>query len=271
MSQQGMRTFSTEFKQAVVLRLEAGERIAAVAEELTIRRKLLYEWRAAYRKLGAAGLNRKRGTQGAGAPAPVRTLRLLRLARLPTWRGLPRDNQDENADGGGSKGGRSPTVEPPPSAARGFQGPLAVGSGRRKLINSSTSGGIDGVPGVHITDRQMRLYMSYRKRLSVEAAAAKAGFSTASGYRTEADPRLPSARSEPRGRRRPDPLEPYWDAEVAPILKAAPGVRVIGVLEELRRRHPDLNPNIRRTLERRIPGLAGAPRARTGRDLPPDA
>jgi transposase len=61
MSQQGMRTFSTEFKQAVVVRLEAGERIAAVSEELKIRRKLLYEWRAAYRKLGAAGLNRKRG------------------------------------------------------------------------------------------------------------------------------------------------------------------------------------------------------------------
>ena len=37
-------------------------------------------------------------------------------------------------------------------------------------------------------------------------------------------------------RRRPDPLEPYWEAEVVPILKAAPGVRVIGVLEELRRR-----------------------------------
>jgi len=108
------------------------------------------------------------------------------------------------------------------------------------------------LPGVYITDRQMRLYMRYRKRFSVEAAAAKAGFSTASGYRIEADPRLPSAKTEPRGRRRPDPLEPYWDAEVAPILKAAPGIRVIGVLEELRRRHPDLNPNIRRTLERRI-------------------
>ncbi len=54
MSQQGMRTFSTEFKKAVVLRLEAGERIAAVSEELKIKRKLLYEWRAAYRKLGAA-------------------------------------------------------------------------------------------------------------------------------------------------------------------------------------------------------------------------
>jgi hypothetical protein len=37
-----------------------------------------------------------------------------------------------------------------------------------------------------------------------------------------------------------------------PILKAAPGIRVIGVLQELRRRHPDLDRNIRRTLERRI-------------------
>ena len=69
MSQQGMRTFSTEFKEAVVLRLEAGERLAAVADELRIRRKLLYEWRAAYRKLGAAGLNRKRGRKPGGARA----------------------------------------------------------------------------------------------------------------------------------------------------------------------------------------------------------
>ena len=94
--------------------------------------------------------------------------------------------------------------------------------------------------------------MSYRRMLSPEAAAAKTGFSTASAYRIEAEPRLPWAKTEPRGRRRPDPLEPYWDAEVVPILKAAPGMRVIGVLEELRRRHPDLHPNIRRTLERRI-------------------
>ena len=69
MSQQGMRTFSTEFKKAVVLRLEAGERIAAVAEALKIKRKLLYEWRAGYRKLGAAGLNRKRGPKPGGARA----------------------------------------------------------------------------------------------------------------------------------------------------------------------------------------------------------
>src|SRR5271165_449222 len=85
MSQQEMRTFSTEFKEAVVLRLEAGERIAAVSDELKIRRKLLYEWRAAYRKLGVAGLNRKRGRKPGVArassdaapatPAPLTELR----------------------------------------------------------------------------------------------------------------------------------------------------------------------------------------------------
>ena len=86
MSQQGMRTFSTEFKQAVVLRLEAGERIAAVSDELKIRRKLLYEWRAAYRKFGVAGLNRKRGRKPGGAraspdAAPATPAPLTELAR----------------------------------------------------------------------------------------------------------------------------------------------------------------------------------------------
>ena len=86
MSQQGMRKFSTEFKKGVVLRLGAGERIAAVAEELKIRRKLLYEWRAAYRKLGSAGLNRKRGRKPGGArassaAAPATPAPLTELAR----------------------------------------------------------------------------------------------------------------------------------------------------------------------------------------------
>lgn len=43
MSQAAMRTFPTEFKEAVVLRLEAGERLAPVADELKTKRKLLYE------------------------------------------------------------------------------------------------------------------------------------------------------------------------------------------------------------------------------------
>ena len=60
--------------------------------------------------------------------------------------------------------------------------------------------------------------MTYRQTFLPETAAAKAGFSTATAYRIEANPRLPSQKKEPRGRRRPDPLAHYWDAEVLPIL-----------------------------------------------------
>ena len=61
MSDQLQRSFSTEFKIALIERVEAGERLPVVAAAAGIRRKLLYEWRAACRSLGAAGLNRKRG------------------------------------------------------------------------------------------------------------------------------------------------------------------------------------------------------------------
>ncbi len=47
------------------------------------------------------------------------------------------------------------------------------------------------------------------------AAAAKSGFSTATAYRIEADPRLPSQKKEPRGRRRPDPLAAVWEGVMA--------------------------------------------------------
>ena len=108
------------------------------------------------------------------------------------------------------------------------------------------------MPGLHITDHQMRLYMSSRQTHDTAVAAAKAGFSTATGYRIEDDPRLPSQKKAPRGRRRPDPLADVWDSEIVPILKAAPGIRAIAVLEEIRRRHPEIGPGIRRTLERRM-------------------
>jgi len=94
--------------------------------------------------------------------------------------------------------------------------------------------------------------MQFRKSDAAAIAAAKAGFSTATAYRLENDPRLPSQKKAPRGSRRPDPLEDVWDREVVPMLKAAPGLRPIGVFEELRRRHPELSPGVRRTLERRI-------------------
>ncbi len=55
------RQYSSAFKERIVLRLEGGEKIAALAEEAGVRRKLLYEWRDAYRSMGTAGFNRKRG------------------------------------------------------------------------------------------------------------------------------------------------------------------------------------------------------------------
>src|SRR5271170_3511226 len=61
MSNHRLRVFSTTFKEDVVRRLESGEALAAVAKELGIARKLLYEWRWAWRRHGVAGLNRRRG------------------------------------------------------------------------------------------------------------------------------------------------------------------------------------------------------------------
>ena len=94
--------------------------------------------------------------------------------------------------------------------------------------------------------------MRYRQNDAVPVAAAKAGFSTATGYRVSEDPRLPSHKKPARGRRRADPLADIFDAEIVPLLKAAPGLRPVGVFEELRRRHPELHPGVRRTMERRI-------------------
>src|ERR1700678_2737753 len=61
MSNHRVRLFSTAFKEDVVRRVESGEALAAVSKELGIARKLLYEWRWAWRRHGAAGLNRRRG------------------------------------------------------------------------------------------------------------------------------------------------------------------------------------------------------------------
>jgi transposase InsO family protein len=108
------------------------------------------------------------------------------------------------------------------------------------------------MPGRHVNDHQMRLYMKFRQSDGVAVAAAKAGFSTATGYRLAKDPQLPSQKATSRDRRRPDPLADIFGAEIVPLLKAAPGLRAIAVFEEMQRRHPELSPGVRRTMERRI-------------------
>lgn len=94
--------------------------------------------------------------------------------------------------------------------------------------------------------------MKFRQTHSTAVSAVKASISLVTAYRIETDPRLPSQKKTSRGRRRPDPLTDIFEAEVAPLLKAAPGIRPVAIFEEVMRRHPELGSGVRRTLERRI-------------------
>lgn len=94
--------------------------------------------------------------------------------------------------------------------------------------------------------------MKLRQNHPIEVAAAKAALSRATGYRIAQDPCLPSQKKKPLERRRPDPLEHIFEAEIVPLLKAAPGLRPVAIYDEMLRRHAHLSPGIRRTLERRI-------------------
>jgi len=59
--EKSLTTLSTPQKEALVRRLESGERVSSLSKEAGVLRKSLYEWAKAYRAFGAAGLNRKRG------------------------------------------------------------------------------------------------------------------------------------------------------------------------------------------------------------------
>ncbi len=94
--------------------------------------------------------------------------------------------------------------------------------------------------------------MKLRLSKTLLLAAAQAAISVATAYRMQHDPRLPSDKKAPRERRRPDPLVDIFEAEVVPLLESAPGIRPVAIFDELRRRHAELDPSVRRTLERRI-------------------
>jgi len=108
------------------------------------------------------------------------------------------------------------------------------------------------MPGRHINDHQMRLYMKSRLTEKKPASAAQAAMSLRTAYRIENDARLPSQKALPRGRRRPDPLMSIFDPEIVPMLQATPGLRAIAIFEEMQRRHPEIPDGVRRTVERRI-------------------
>jgi transposase len=66
LSDHDARRLATDLKVRIVRRVEAGEQISAVAAEMGVLRKSVYEWRAAYRARGAAGLNLKTGPKRGG-------------------------------------------------------------------------------------------------------------------------------------------------------------------------------------------------------------
>ncbi len=71
-----------------------------------------------------------------------------------------------------------------------YWGVSDVMAGRVWTVVSAT--GDRFMPGRHVNDHQMRFYMKTKQTCPKAAAAAKAGFSTATAYRIESDPRLPS-------------------------------------------------------------------------------
>ena len=84
------RVFSREFKEAAVQRIVAGEKVAALAAELGLWPKLLYDWWSTYDRFGAEAL------QPPGRPP--RTLLALRRAAARRAQRAPRQRHATPAD-----------------------------------------------------------------------------------------------------------------------------------------------------------------------------
>ena len=108
------------------------------------------------------------------------------------------------------------------------------------------------MPGRHLTDHQVRLYMSLRRQDTPSVAAANASLRTASAYRNESDPLPPSQKQTPRSSRRHNPLDGIFEQDVVPLLVERPVLRAVTIFEQLRRRDPKLPARVRRTLKRRV-------------------
>ncbi|HEU0150800.1 MAG TPA: IS21 family transposase [Bradyrhizobium sp.] len=95
--------------------------------------------------------------------------------------------------------------------------------------------------------------MKFRPHHPQHIAAAKAGFSERTARRMEATRHVAPQPTSNRTRQVPDPFDGLWDSEIRPMLEAHPGLRPIGLLEEMHRRHPDHDwDRLRRSLERRV-------------------
>jgi transposase len=80
------RKYSVDFKQEAVRRMAQATTIVGLANELGVRRKLLYQWRDQLQAEGRAGLERRRGrppgSKSETVSAPVASGTELRIAEL---------------------------------------------------------------------------------------------------------------------------------------------------------------------------------------------
>jgi hypothetical protein len=109
------------------------------------------------------------------------------------------------------------------------------------------------MPGKRITDHQVNRYKQLRRQFNQEVSAAKAGLSVRSARRIERSASLPSQRGLRAWRTRADPLAEVWESEILPLLRGAPGLTAVTLLEEIQRRHPGrFGQGVLRTLQRRV-------------------
>ena len=92
-----------------------------------------------------------------------------------------------------------------------------------------------------LTSHQRNLFMTKRRGgSSQEAAAAAAGISVRSARRIDKNQLQPQA-NQPRGRTRPDPLAGVWEDDLVPLLRRAPALTPITLLEHLQQQQPDVD------------------------------
>lgn len=105
-----------------------------------------------------------------------------------------------------------------------------------------------------ISRRQVIMYMNYRQAgKNQEIASAKVGISERSGRRIEKRQGQADLKGPRSYRTRLDPLEGKFEQELIPLLKQAPDLEPLTLLEYLQDKYPDrYNEGVLRTLQRRV-------------------
>ena len=108
------------------------------------------------------------------------------------------------------------------------------------------------MPGTSITQQQVKLYMSYRKKQSQIKAAAKTGISERSARRIDKGEH--KAQHLPRQyRTRKDPFNGLFEEHLVPLLSKNPALQPITLLDVLDEKAPDqFDQSHLRTLQRRV-------------------